>query len=94
MEPVQSRELYERYYRLILGVARRAQPCSSSLERLRNLLRQFESEAAGIAPNSAALLREQLSEQLEHAALCSTHTHQRHVLFAAVKRLEQIADVD
>ena len=89
-----SRELYERYYRLILGLARRAQPCSSSLEKLRNLLHQFESEAAGIAPNSVALLRAQLSEQLEHAALCSPHTHQRHVLFAAVKRLEQSADAD
>jgi hypothetical protein len=91
---VQSRELYERYYRLILGLARRAQPCSSSLEKVRNLLHQFESEAAEIAPNNLALLREHLSEQLEHAALCSPHMHQRRVLFAAVKRLEQVADPD
>jgi hypothetical protein len=87
---VQSRELYQRYHRLILELAQEGQPCSGSLERLRELLRQFELEAADIAPNSVRLLRAQLSEQLEHAALCSAHPDQRHVLFAAVKRLELV----
>jgi len=58
------------------------------VERLRELLRQFELEVADIAPNSVRLLREQLSEQLEHVALCSAHPDQRYALFAAVKRLE------
>jgi hypothetical protein len=58
------------------------------VERLRELLRQFELEVADIAPNSVRLLREQLSEQLEHVALCSAHPDQRYVIFAAVKRLE------
>jgi hypothetical protein len=89
---VQSRELYQRYHRLILKLAREGQSCSGSLERLRELLAQFELEAAGIAPNSVRFLREQLSEQLEHAALCSAHSNQRYVLFAAVKRLEQLSD--
>ena len=87
---VQSRELYQRYHRLILELAREGQCCSGSLERLRELLRQFESEAVDIAPNSVRLLREQLSEQLEHAALCSAHPDRRYVLLAAVKRLELV----
>ena len=85
---MQSRELYQRYHRLILELAHEGQPCSGSVERLRELLRQFELEVADIAPNSVRLLREQLSEQLEHVALCSAHPDQRYVLFAAVKRLE------
>ena len=89
---MQSRELYERYYRLILKLAHEEQPCSVPLERLRELLGQFELEAAEIAPNSVRLLREQLSEQLEHAALCSMHSNQRYLLFAAVKRLEELSD--
>ena len=87
---MQSRELYQRYHRLILQLAQESQPCSGSLERLRELLRQFELEAAGIAPNSVRLLREQLSEQLEHAALCSAHPDRRYVLLAAVKHLELV----
>ena len=89
---MQSRELYQRYHRLILKLAREGQSRSGSLERLRDLLAQFELEAAGIAPNSVRFLREQLSEQLEHEALCSAHSDQRYVLFAAVKRLEQLSD--
>ena len=89
---MQSRELYERYHRLILKLAREGQSRSGSLDRLRELLTHFELEAAGIAPNSVRFLREQLSEQLEHEALCSAHSDQRHVLFAAVKRLEQWSD--
>jgi hypothetical protein len=89
---VQSRELYQRYHRLILELAQKGQSCSGSLEGLRELLDQFESDAAGMAPNSVRLLGEQLSEQLEHAALCSAHPDQRYVLFAAVKGLEQLAD--
>jgi len=85
---VQSRELYQRYHRLILELAHEGQSSSGSVERLRELLRQFELEVADIAPNSVRLLREQLSEQLEHVALCSAHPDQRYVLFAAVKRLE------
>ena len=85
---MQSRELYQRYHRLILELAHEGQSCSGSVERLRELLRQFELEVADIAPNSVRLLREQLSEQLEHVALCSAHPDQRYVLFAAVKRLE------
>ena len=85
---MQSRELYQRYHRLILELAHEGQSSSGSVERLRELLRQFELEAADIAPNSVRLLREQLSEQLEHVALCSAHPDQRYVLFAAVKRLE------
>ena len=85
---MQSRELYQRYYRLILELAHEGQSSSGSVERLRELLRQFELEVADIAPNSVRLLREQLSEQLEHVALCSAHPDQRYVLFAAVKRLE------
>jgi hypothetical protein len=87
---VQSRELYQRYHRLILELAQEEESCSGSLERLRELLRQFELEAADIAPNSISLLREQLSEQLEHVALCSAHPDRRSVLFAAVKRLELV----
>ena len=89
---MRSRELYQRYHRLILKLAQEEQSCSASLEGLRVLLAQFELEAAGIAPNSVQFLREQLSAQLEHAALCSAHSNQRHVLFAAVKRLEQWSD--
>ena len=85
---MRSRELYQRYHRLILELAHEGQSCSGSVERLRELLRQFELEVADIAPNSVRLLREQLSEQLEHVALCSAHPDQRYVLFAAVKRLE------
>jgi len=85
---VQSRELYQRYHRLILKLAQEGQFRSRSLKRSRELLRQFELEAADIAPNSVRLLREQLSEQLEHAALCSAHPDRRYVLLAAVKRLE------
>ena len=85
---MQPRELYQRYYRLILELAHEGQSSSGSVERLRELLRQFELEVADIAPNSVRLLREQLSEQLEHVALCSAHPDQRYVLFAAVKRLE------
>ena len=85
---MQSRELYQRYHRLILELAHEGQSCSGSVERLREVLRQFELEVADIAPNSVRLLREQLSEQLEHVALCSAHPDQRYVLFAAVKRLE------
>jgi len=85
---VQSRELYQRYHRLILELAHEGQSSSGSVERLRELLRQFELEVADIAPNSVRLLREQLSEQLEHVALCSAHPDQRYVLLAAVKRLE------
>ena len=85
---MQSRELYQRYHRLILELAHEGQSCSGSVERLRELLRQFELEVADIAPNIVRLLREQLSEQLEHVALCSAHPDQRYVLFAAVKRLE------
>ena len=85
---MQSRELYQRYHRLILELAHEGQSSSGSVERLRELLRQFELEVADIAPNSVRLLREQLSEQLEHVALCSAHPDQRYVLFAAVKRLE------
>ena len=73
-----------------MQLAQESQPCSGSLERLRELLRQFELEAAGIAPNSVRLLREQLSEQLEHAALCSAHPDRRYVLLAAVKHLELV----
>jgi len=87
---VQFRELYQRYHRLILELAQEGQSCSGSLERLRGLLRQFESEAVDIAPNGVRLLREQLSEQLEHAALCSAHSDRRYVLLAAVKRLELV----
>jgi hypothetical protein len=89
---VQSRELYQRYHRLILKLAQERHSCTGSLDRLRELLAQFELEAAGIAPNSLRFLREQLSEQLEHEALCSAHSDQRQVLFAAVKRLEQLSD--
>jgi hypothetical protein len=89
---VQSRELYQRYHRLILKLAREGQSRSGSLVRLRELLAQFELEAAGIAPDSVRFLREQLSEQLEHEALCSAHSDRRYVLFAAVKRLEQLSD--
>ena len=88
---MQSRELYQRYHRLILKLAREGQSRSGSLERLRDLLAQFELEAAG-APNSVRFIREQLSEQLEHEALWSAHSDQRYVLFAAVKRLEQLSD--
>ena len=88
---MQSRELYQRYHRLILKLAREGQSRSGSLERLRDLLAQFKLEAAG-APNSVRFIREQLSEQLEHEALCSAHSDQRYVLFAAVKRLEQLSD--
>ena len=84
---MQSRELYQRYHRLILELAHEGQSCSGSVQRLRELLRQFELEVAD-APNSVRLLREQLSEQLEHVALCSAHPVQRYALFAAVKRLE------
>lgn len=87
---MQSRELYQRYHRLILELAQEGQSCSGSLESLRELLRQFESEAVDIAPNSVRLLREQLSEQLEHAALCSARPDRRYVLLAAVKRLELV----
>ena len=87
---MQSRELYQRYHRLILELAQEGQSCSGSLERLRELLRQFELEAADIVPNSVGLLREQLSEQLEHAALCSAHRDRRYVLLAAVKHLELV----
>jgi acetyl/propionyl-CoA carboxylase alpha subunit len=89
---VQSRELYQRYHRLILKLAREGQSRSGSLVRLRELLAQFELEAAGIAPDSVRFLREQLSEQLEHEALVSAHSDRRYVLFAAVKRLEQLSD--
>ena len=89
---MRSRELYQRYHQLILKLAQEEQSCSASLEGLRELLAQFELEAAGIAPNSVQFLREQLSAQLEHAALCSAHSQQRHVLLAAVKRLEQWSD--
>ena len=89
---MRSRELYQRYHQLILKLAHEGRSCSASLEGLRQLLAQFELEAAGIAPNSVQFLREQLSEQLEHAALCSAHSDQRYVLFAAVKRLEQWPD--
>ena len=85
---MQSRELYQRYCRLILELAHEGRSSSGSVERLRELLRRFELEVADIAPNSVRLLREQLSEQLEHVALCSAHPDQRYVLFAAVKRLE------
>ena len=91
---MRSRELYRRYHRLILELAREPEPCSGSLERLRELLHRFESETVGMASNSGRLLREQLSEQLEHEALCSAHSHQRYVLLAAVKRLEQLADLN
>ena len=89
---MQSRELYQRYHRLILKLALEGQSRSGSLERLQELLAQFELEAAEITPNSVRFLREQLSEQLEHEALCSAHSDQRYVLFAAVKRLEQLSD--
>ena len=77
---MQSRELYQRYHRLILELAHEGQSSSGSVERLRELLRQFELEVADIAPNSVRLLREQLSEQLEHVALCSAHPDQRYAL--------------
>ena len=85
---MRSRELCQRYHRLIFELAHEGQSCSGSVERLRELLRRFELEVADIAPNSVRLLREQLSEQLEHVALCSAHPDQRYVLLAAVKRLE------
>jgi len=88
IEPCSQENYTKRYHRLILKLAQEGQFCSRSLKRLRELLRQFELEAEDIAPNSVRLLREQLSEQLEHAALCSAHPDRRYVLLAAVKRLE------
>ena len=73
IEPCSQENYTKRYHRLILKLAQEGQFCSRSLKRLRELLRQFELEAEEIAPNSVRLLREQSSEQLEHAALCSAH---------------------
>jgi hypothetical protein len=84
---MRAREFYGRYRQRIGALANDAKAGGDWLEKLHGLLRQFEFEAAGLQPRSAALLRSDLCAQLEHNALLAAGA-QREVFFAAVKCLE------
>ena len=84
---MRAREYYGRYRQRIEALANDAKAGEDWLEKLHDLLRQYEIDAAGLQPRSAALLRSEICAQLEHNALLAAGAR-REVFFAAVKRLE------
>jgi len=85
---VRARELYRRFRQEFDDLANSSEAGAAWLDQVRDLTRQFESETGALESRSAALLRDELCEQLEHDALHALCAHRREVLLAAVKQLE------
>jgi hypothetical protein len=85
---VRARELYRRFRQEIDDLANRSEAGAAWLSQVRDLTRQFETETGALEPKSAAQLRDELCEQLEHDAFHALCAHRREVLLAAVKQLE------
>jgi hypothetical protein len=70
-------DLYRKYRRLIEGVA--DEPRSTELSRaaLRDLLKQFETEAGALNSSAANFVCDEIAGQLEQEALRSTSKHHR-----------------
>ena len=84
-------DLYRKYRRLIEGVA--DEPRSTELSRaaLRDLLKQFETEAGALNSSAANFVCDEIAGQLEQEALRSTSKHRRDVLLTAVKGFEDMS---
>jgi hypothetical protein len=85
---MRAREIYGRYLGRFLDLASGAAANAGWESHLKDILRDFESEAAALEPRSARLLRNELGEQLEFLAQSATSKHARAALLAALKRIE------
>jgi hypothetical protein len=75
--------LYKKYRQLIEALANERR--SGALGSLRDLLQQFQGEAAALDVPTANFVCDELADQLEHEALRAISRHRRDVLLAAVK---------
>ena len=89
---MRARELFSHYRQRVEAMAAEQAPLPAWPADLREILQQFEREAASLGLASARLLCEELCDQLEHEALHTTSKHRRDVLMRTVKGLEEIAD--
>jgi hypothetical protein len=85
-----DRELYRKYRGLIEAIADERRPSELSLRVLRDLLQEFQRDAAALAPTAAGFVCDELADQLEHEALRSMVKHRRDVLSAAVKAFDSM----
>ena len=84
-----ARDLYRKYRRLIEDLADERRPTELSLSALKDVLDQFECEAAGFEVKN--FVCDEIADQLEHVAVRATTTHRRTVLLAAVKGIDAMA---
>ena len=86
-----ARDIYGRYRHLLFELATHGPANPDWPRALDDIVGNFRVETAPLDKVSAALLREELCEQLEFSANAATNAVARRVLCAALKKIELIS---
>jgi hypothetical protein len=81
-------QLFGRYHRLIRELASRRAPEDAWRASLRVILQALDDDCRKLPRRSGDMLRQELSNQLEHELLRSTDSETGRVLSVALKHLE------
>jgi hypothetical protein len=84
-------DLYTKYRRLIEDLADESRSTQLSRAALRDLLKQFETEAGALKSAPANSVCDEIAGQLEQEALRCINKHRRDVLLTAVKGFDDMS---